>query len=110
MQCDRLKKLAGDWSDQIVEDALAPARMVEFAIRHIKSCPVCQADPTVSIEQAKVRKMLVPFISARDPQKAARFEDILAIYAYAGYEEESEPEEKAPEEEEIEEETEEEEI
>jgi hypothetical protein len=110
MQCDRLKKLARDWSDQIIEDALAPARMVEFAIRHIKSCPVCQADPTVSIEQAKVRKMLVPFISAWDPQKAARFEDILAIYAYAGYEEELEPEEKAPAEEEIEGATEEEEI
>ena len=99
MRCDRLTKLARDWSDQIVEDALAPARMVEFAIRHIKSCPVCQADPTVSIEQAKVRKMLAPFISARDPQKAARFEDILAIYTYAGYEEEPETEEKIPEEE-----------
>lgn len=110
MQCHRLKKLARDWSDQIVEDALAPTRMVEFVIRHVKSCPVCQADPTVSIEQAKVRKMLAPFISARDAQKAARFEDILAIYAYAGYEEEPEPEEKAPEEKEIEEEAEEEEI
>ena len=99
MRCDRLTKLARDWSDQIVEDALAPARMVEFAIRHIKSCPVCQADPTVSIEQAKVRKMLAPFIIARDPQKAARFEDILAIYTYAGYEEEPETEEKIPEEE-----------
>lgn len=110
MQCDRLKKLARDWSDQIVEDALAPIRMVEFVIRHIKSCHVCQEDPTVSIEQTKVKKMLVPFISARDQQKAARFEDVLTIYAYTGYEEEPEPEEKAPEEKEIEEETEEEEI
>lgn len=92
MQCERLRKLIRGWSNQIVDDALAPARMVEFVGRHIKTCAVCQADPTLSTEPSKIKKMLVPSISARDPQKAARFEEILEHYS--GYEENPGLEEK----------------
>lgn len=60
-----------------MDDALAPARMVEFIGGHIKSCAVCCTDSTVSPDPLKIRKMVLPFINARDPQKAARFEDIL---------------------------------
>ncbi len=98
MQCERLKKLVRNWSNQIVEDALAPARMVDFVAGHIKSCAICRADSTVSADPLKIRKMVVPFISAKDPQKAARFEDILEHYST--YEEKPELEEKIPEEEE----------
>ncbi len=90
MQCERLKRLVRNWGEQIVEDALAPARMVEFVERHIKACDVCRADSTISSDAHKIRKMVVPFISVRDPQKAARFEEILE--AQAGSEHEAQPE------------------
>lgn len=96
MQCERLKKLVRNWGKQIVEDALAPARMIEFVERHIRDCSVCQADSAVSRDPSKIRKMVTPFISARDPQKAARFEEILE--AHAASQPEPEPEEEIMEE------------
>lgn len=99
MQCERLRRLCRSWGDQIVEDALAPARMLEFVERHMRSCEVCLTDESVSTESSRLRKLLVSFISIRDPQKAARFEEILE--AQAGSEPEPEfEEEEAPEHEE----------
>ncbi len=92
MQCERLKRLVRNWGEQIVEDALAPARMVEFVERHIRACDVCRADSTISPDAHRIRKMVVPFISVRDPQKAARFEEILE--AQAGSEHEAQPEDE----------------
>ncbi len=58
MQCSRLKSLAREWFQKVREDALAPARMMEFIHRHIRSCEVCQNDPDLVQEVEKIREFI----------------------------------------------------
>ncbi|AEH45373.1 hypothetical protein Thein_1512 [Thermodesulfatator indicus DSM 15286] len=69
MQCQRLKRLARDWYQMVKEDALAPARMMELIERHVKQCPVCQADPDLPEEIEKIREII------RAPQPVIKIEE-----------------------------------
>lgn len=43
---------------KVREDALAPARMMEFIHRHIRQCAVCQDDPDLPQEVEKIREFI----------------------------------------------------
>ncbi len=58
MQCTRLRTLAREWFLKVREDALAPARMMEFIHRHIRQCAVCQKDPDLPQEVEKIREFI----------------------------------------------------
>ncbi len=58
MQCLRLRSLARDWFQKVREDALAPARMMEFIHRHIRNCEICQKDPDLPQEVEKIREFI----------------------------------------------------
>lgn len=58
MRCARLKSLAREWFQKVREDALAPARMMEFIHRHIRGCPICQNDPDLPQEVEKIREFI----------------------------------------------------
>lgn len=58
MQCTRLRSLARDWFLKVREDALAPARMMEFIHRHVRSCAICQNDPDLPQEIEKIREFI----------------------------------------------------
>ncbi len=58
MECRRLKQLVRDWYHQVMEDALAPARMMEFIKRHIERCPICQTDQALPNEIEKIRELV----------------------------------------------------
>ncbi|WP_297058394.1 hypothetical protein [Thermosulfurimonas sp.] len=58
MQCKRLRTLAREWFLKVREDALAPARMMEFIHRHVRQCSTCQADPDLPQEIEKIREFI----------------------------------------------------
>ncbi len=60
MQCERLIKLAKSWYIHVREETMAPARMISFMENHAADCPVCQEDPDVYDEIAKIREMILP--------------------------------------------------
>ena len=39
---------------------MAPARMMEFIDRHVKTCPTCQAEVGLSVEIEKIREYVLP--------------------------------------------------
>ena len=60
MECERLNRLVRSWYVQVQEEALAPARMVEFMEKHVKTCEVCLADPDVRSEVKKITQIVLP--------------------------------------------------
>jgi len=72
MKCERLTKLIKSWYIQVKDEALAPARMVEFMRAHLAGCPICLSDPAVESEVNKIVEMILP--AAKIP-KAVHRED-----------------------------------
>ncbi len=60
MQCERLMKLAKSWYTHVREETMAPARMISFMEKHAAECPVCQEDPELAGEIAKITEMILP--------------------------------------------------
>ena len=60
MQCERLIKLAKSWYIHVREETMAPARMISFMENHAADCPVCQEDPDIYDEIAKIKEMILP--------------------------------------------------
>ncbi|MEW6220030.1 MAG: hypothetical protein AB1634_10920 [Thermodesulfobacteriota bacterium] len=60
MDCNRLKSLVKSWYLQVQDEALAPARMVEFIEKHIRSCQVCLRDPDVRLEVDRITEIVLP--------------------------------------------------
>ncbi len=60
MQCNRLLKLTKSWYLNVVDETMAPARMVAFMEQHIASCDICQNDPDLQKELAKITEIVLP--------------------------------------------------
>ena len=60
MECERFKKLLKAWYRQIQDEALAPARMVDFMEQHIAECPTCIMDPEAKSDIAKIITLVLP--------------------------------------------------
>lgn len=60
MQCSQLIRLMKDWYLHVKEETMAPARMMQFAEKHIQSCAVCQQDDALAEEIEKVRDFVLP--------------------------------------------------
>lgn len=60
MQCERLIKLTKTWFISVREETMAPARMVSFMEKHVDECPVCQRDPDIHDEIAKITEIILP--------------------------------------------------
>jgi len=58
---------------------MAPARMVAFMERHVDECPVCQQDPDVRDEIAKITEIVLP--ESKIP-KAVRMQNEAANEEY----------------------------
>lgn len=60
MQCNQLIRLIKDWYVHVKEETMAPARMMQFADKHIQDCPVCQQDAALAEEIEKIRDFVLP--------------------------------------------------
>jgi hypothetical protein len=60
MNCNRLIALVKNWYLHVQDEAMAPARMVEFMTNHIATCEVCAQDPDVKAEAEKIREIVLP--------------------------------------------------
>jgi hypothetical protein len=60
MECKQLIRLAKDWYIRVEQETMAPARMMEFIDRHVKNCPICQAEPGLAVEIEKIRAYVLP--------------------------------------------------
>lgn len=60
MQCERLIKLAKTWYINVKEETMAPARMIAFMEKHAADCSICQDDPDLQDEIAKITEMILP--------------------------------------------------
>jgi len=72
MKCERLIKLIKNWYIQVQDEAMAPARMVDFMRTHLVDCPICKTDPGIDLEIKKITEIIMP--AAKTP-KAIRKED-----------------------------------
>jgi len=72
-------KLAKQWYTSVREETMAPARMVAFMERHVDECPVCQQDPDVRDEIAKITEIVLP--ESKIP-KAVRMQNEAANEEY----------------------------
>lgn len=72
MKCERLIKLIKNWYVQVQDEAMAPARMVDFMRTHLADCPICKTDPVVDLEVKKIVEIIMP--AAKAP-KAIRKDD-----------------------------------
>jgi nucleosome binding factor SPN SPT16 subunit len=72
MKCERLIKLIKNWYLQVQDEAMAPARMVDFMRTHLADCPICKTDPGIDLEIKKITEIIMP--AAKVP-KAIRKED-----------------------------------
>lgn len=98
MQCERLIKLAKSWYIHVREETMAPARMISFMEHHADECDVCQKDPDLQDEIAKIREMILP--ESKIP-KAVRLQNEQAEAAAVVEEEAEKDETEKSEEEEI---------
>ena len=89
MQCDRLISLVKNWYMKVQEEAMAPARMVDFMEKHISQCEDCLADPDVKQEADKIREIVLP------PSKVPKPKVVRATKEEAEYEEEVSEDEEA---------------
>jgi len=60
MQCNHLIRLIKDWYLHVREETMAPARMMQFADKHIKSCTICLQDAGLTEEIEKIREFVLP--------------------------------------------------
>ena len=60
MQCNQLIRLIKDWYLHVKEETMAPARMMQFTDKHIKTCEVCLQDPGIMDEIEKIRDIVLP--------------------------------------------------
>ncbi|MDD3618681.1 MAG: hypothetical protein RBR09_11150 [Desulfobulbaceae bacterium] len=49
-----------DWYLHVKEETMAPARMMQFAERHIGHCEVCRQDSGLAEEIEKIRDFVLP--------------------------------------------------
>lgn len=93
MECERLNRLVRSWYVQVQEEALAPARMVEFMEKHLKGCDSCLADPDVRAEVKKITEIVLPpskmIKAVREDEEEEGDEPSAALYV-AGEEDEDE--------------------
>jgi hypothetical protein len=73
MKCNRLMGLIKNWYIQVQNEAMAPARMVEFMTNHIAHCEVCNEDSDVREEAKKIREIVLP--PSKVPKPAEPEED-----------------------------------
>jgi hypothetical protein len=73
MKCNRLIALVKNWYIQVQNEAMAPARMVEFMTKHIAKCEVCIEDPDIREESTKIRDIVLP--PSKVPKPAEPEED-----------------------------------
>jgi hypothetical protein len=63
-----------DWYLHVKEETMAPARMMQFADRHIMQCEICRQDPGLAEEIEKIRNFVLPDAkipkSERDEEEA----------------------------------------
>lgn len=60
MKCERLIKLAKSWYVHVRDETMAPARMISFMENHVDECSICQSDPDVMDEIAKITEIILP--------------------------------------------------
>ena len=60
MDCGRLEKLIKTWYVQVQDEALAPARMLDFMEKHLASCEVCMVDADVRHEVKRISEIVLP--------------------------------------------------
>jgi hypothetical protein len=84
MECERLIKLIKNWYLQVQDEAMAPARMVDFMRTHLADCPVCRIDPGVDGEIKKIIEIVLP--AAKIP-KAVRKDDVESDDDFEGLDE-----------------------
>jgi hypothetical protein len=60
MQCQRLIGMIKSWYNHVRDETMAPARMVSFMEQHATTCTVCQEDPDVKDEIAKITELILP--------------------------------------------------
>lgn len=60
MQCERLMKMIKSWYLHVREETMAPARMISFIEKHAASCDICQNDPDLKEEIAKITELILP--------------------------------------------------
>lgn len=60
MKCERLTKLAKSWFVHVRDETMAPARMIAFMEQHAEECPICQEDPDLTEEIAKITELILP--------------------------------------------------
>lgn len=53
-------RLIKDWYIHVKEETMAPARMMQFADKHIKNCEICLQDPGLMEEIEKIREFVLP--------------------------------------------------
>ena len=49
-----------DWYLHVQEESMAPARMMQYADKHILNCQTCQQDPELAEEIEKIRDFVLP--------------------------------------------------
>jgi len=49
-----------DWYLNVQEETMAPARMMQFADKHIMNCDACQQDSELAEEIEKIRDYVLP--------------------------------------------------
>lgn len=49
-----------DWYLNVQEETMAPARMMQFADKHILNCEACQQDSDLAEEIEKIRDFVLP--------------------------------------------------
>ncbi len=60
MQCERLIKQIKAWYLHVQNETMAPARMISFIENHASQCDICQADPDLPEEIAKITEIILP--------------------------------------------------
>ncbi len=60
MQCNQLTRLVKEWYLHVVNETMAPARMMQFVDQHVNECELCQEDPNLHLEIEKIREFVLP--------------------------------------------------
>ena len=98
MECERLNRLIRSWYEQLLDESMAPARMVEFMEKHINECEICLTDPDVRFEVKKITTIVLPENKIIKPAKKAKPAPPKAVKTEEAKPEEEKPGEKNPEE------------
>jgi hypothetical protein len=69
------------WYMQVQDETLAPARMVEFMERHVRSCDACLLDPGIREELKKITAIVLPVSKMTKPPKRGKDDDDLPLDA-----------------------------